>query len=163
MQMREPIGGQLEILSRDDLYRIHGATVEILQRLGVKVWEPMALKLFKDAGAEVDKKTMMVLIPESLLKETIRKAPREFKLFGRDPNYVLNFAGNIVHFGTSGLAVRVHDFEGRIRPGKLKDVGDLARLADALENIHMIIMMVTPSDIQDNLYHMYVILEDWKN
>ena len=163
MQIKEPIGGQLEILSRDDLNKIHGATVEVLQRLGVKIWESTALKLFKDAGAEVDKKTMMVRIPESLLKETVRKAPREFKLYGRDPNYVLNMAGNIVHFGSSGLAVRVHDLDGRIRPGKLKDVGDLARLADALENIHMVIMMVTPSDIPDDIYHMYVILEDWKN
>lgn len=163
MQIREPIGGQLEILSRDDLDKIHGATVEVLRRLGVKIWEPTALNLFKDAGAEVDKRTMMVRIPENLLKETIRKAPREFKLYGRDPNYVLNFAGNAVHIGTAGLAVRVHDLEGKIRPGKLKDVGDLARLADALENIHMIIMMVTPSDIPDDLYHMYVMLEDWKN
>jgi trimethylamine:corrinoid methyltransferase-like protein len=163
LQLKEPIGGQLEILSRNDLDRIHGATVEVLQRLGVKIWEPAALKLFKEAGADVDMKTMMVRIPESLLKETIRKAPHEFKLYGRDPNYVLNFAENIVHFGTSGLAVRVHDLEGRIRPGKLKDVGDLARLADALENIHMVIMMVTPSDVPDHLYHMYVILEDWKN
>jgi trimethylamine--corrinoid protein Co-methyltransferase len=59
--------------------------------------------------------------------------------------------------------VRVHDLDGAIRPGKLKDVGNLARLADALENIHIVIMMVTPSDVPDDLYHMYVILEDWKN
>jgi trimethylamine--corrinoid protein Co-methyltransferase len=163
LQLKEPIGGQLEVLARDDLDRIHGATVEVLGRLGVKVWEPTALNLFKDAGADVDMKTMMVRIPEGLLKETVRKAPREFKLYGRDPNYALNFAGNIVHFGTSGLAVRVHDLDGEIRPGKLKDVGDLARLADALENIHIVIMMVTPSDVPDDLYHMYVILEDWKN
>ncbi|MGB2580895.1 MAG: trimethylamine methyltransferase family protein, partial [Thermoplasmata archaeon] len=86
MQIKEPTGGQLEILSRDDLDKIHGATVEILKRLGMKIWEPTALKLFKDAGAEVDEKTMMVRIPESLLKETIRKAPQEFKLYGRDPD-----------------------------------------------------------------------------
>ncbi|MCJ7489900.1 MAG: trimethylamine methyltransferase family protein [Thermoplasmata archaeon] len=163
MQIKEPTGGQLEILSRDDLDKIHGATVEILQRLGMKIWEPTALKLFKDAGAEVDEKTMMVRIPESLLKETIRKAPQEFKLYGRDPDYVLNMAGNKVHFGPSGLAVRVHDLEGRVRPGTLKDVGDLARLVDALENIHMNVMNVTPSDVPDDLYHLYVIQEDWKN
>ncbi|MBE0518915.1 MAG: trimethylamine methyltransferase family protein [Thermoplasmata archaeon] len=163
MQLKELVGGQLEILSRDDLDKIHGATVEVLQRLGVKIWESTALKLFKDAGAEVDEKTMMVRISESLLKETIRKAPREFKLYGRDPDYVLNMAGNNVHFGSAGLAVKVHDLDGRIRLGKLKDVGDLARLVDALENIHMNIMNVTPSDVPGDLYHMHVILEDWKN
>jgi trimethylamine--corrinoid protein Co-methyltransferase len=163
MRINEPVGGQLEILSRDDLDKIHGATVEVLQKLGVKIWEPTALKLFKDAGADVDEKTMMVRIPESLLKETIRQAPREFKLYGRNPDYVLNFSEKVVHFGSSGLAVKVRDLEGKTRPGKLKDVGDLARLADALDNIHMVIMMVTPSDVPDDLYHMYVMLEDWKN
>ena len=163
MQMKEPVGGQLEILSRDDLDMIHGATVEVLRRLGVKIWEPTALKIFEDAGAEVDEKTMMVRIPEGLLMETIRKAPREFKLYGRDPDHVLNMSGNLVHFGPVGLAVRVHDLDGRIRPGKLKDVGDLARLVDGLENIQMNLMMVTPSDVPEDVYHMHVILEDWKN
>jgi trimethylamine--corrinoid protein Co-methyltransferase len=163
VHVKGPVGGQLEMLSRDDLDKIHGATVEILQRLGVKIWEPTALKLFGDAGADVDEKTMMVKIPESLLKETIRKAPSEFKLHGRDPDYVLNMAGNNVYFGPSGLAVRVHDLDGNIRPGKMRDVEDLARLVDALDNIHMNVMNVTPSDVPDDLYHMHVILADWKN
>ena len=163
MVVKSPKGGKLEILSRDDLDKIHGATVEVLQKLGMKIWEPTALKLFKDAGAEVDEKTMMVRIPEGLLKETVSKAPSEFKLYGRDPDYVLDMAGNNVHFGPSGLAVRVHDLDGNMRPGKLKDVADLARLVDALDNIHMNVMNVTPSDVPDELYHLYVIMEDWKN
>jgi len=156
-------GGQLELLSRDGLDRIHGATVEILQRMGMKIWEPTALRLFRDAGAEVDEKTMMARISEDLLKETVRKAPREFKLYGRDPSYVLDMSGNRVHFGPSGLAVKVHDLDGRIRPGKMKDVGDLARLVDALDNIHMNVMNVTPSDVPDHVYHLHVMMEDWKN
>jgi len=163
LEIKVPKGGQLELLSRDDLDKIHGATVEILQRLGMKIWEPTALRLFKNAGAEVDEKTMMVRIPEGLLKETVAKAPREFKLYGRDPDYVLDMAGNNVHFGPSGLAVRVHDLDGKIRPGKLKDVGDLARLIDALDNIHINVMNVTPSDVPDHVYHLFVMMEDWKN
>jgi len=158
-----PVGGQLEILSRNELDMIHGATVEILQRLGVKIWEPTALRLFKDAGAEVDEKTMMVRIQEGLLKEMVRKAPGEFKLYGRDPDYVLEMTGNRVHFGPSGLAVRVRDLEGKTRPGTIRDVGDLARLVDGLDNIHMNVMNVTPRDVPDDAYHMHVMLEDWKN
>lgn len=40
--------------------------------LGMKIWEPAALALFKDAVAEVDEKAMMMRIPENLLKETVR-------------------------------------------------------------------------------------------
>lgn len=59
--------------------------MEVLRRLGIKVYAPKALELFANAGADVDKKTMMVKIPESLVKEIIRKAPASFKLYGRDP------------------------------------------------------------------------------
>ena len=163
MEMREPIGGQLEILSRSDLDKIHGATMEVFRKLGVKVYEPQALELFRKAGADVDKKTMMVKIPESLVKETIRRAPSGFKLYGRDPKYELDYSGNKIHFGVSGLAVKVHDLEGKTRLGTLKDVEDLARLADALDNIHQILMMVTPSDVPVEVHHLWTFLADWKN
>lgn len=163
MQIIEPIGGQLEILSADDLDRIHAATVEVLQRVGLKVFAPEAVDLFEKAGADVDRKTEMVKIPEALLKETIRRAPSEFKLYGRDPNYVLNYRENLVHFGVSGLAVRVHDLDGKTRPATVKDVGDLARLADGLDHIHQLLMTVTPSDVPDEVYPLHCIRADWEN
>jgi trimethylamine:corrinoid methyltransferase-like protein len=58
MHVNEPVGGQLEILSKSDVEEIHGATMEVLSNLGVKVWSPVAIKLLADAGADVDKKTV---------------------------------------------------------------------------------------------------------
>jgi len=137
--------------------------MEVLGKLGVKVYEEQALELFRKAGANVDRKSMMVKIPESLVKETIRRAPSGFKLYGRDPKYELDYSGNKVHFGVSGLAVKVHDLDGKTRLGTLKDVEDLARLADALDNIHQILMMVTPNDVPVEVHHLWTFLADWKN
>jgi trimethylamine--corrinoid protein Co-methyltransferase len=159
----EPRGGQLELLSRNELDKIHGATMEVYRRLGIKVYAPRALDLFAKAGADVNKKTMMVKIPEGLVKETIRKAPSGFKLYGRDPKYASDFSENKVHFGVSGLSVRVEDLDGKIRPGTLKDVGDLAKVADYLDHIHNVLMMVTPADVPDEMYHLHVMLADWRN
>ena len=163
MEIKEPVGGQLEILSRSDLDAVHNATVEVLGRLGVKVWESEALDLFEKAGAETDRKTMMVRIPEDVLKETISKAPSEFVLYGRDPKYRLRMGERRVHFGPSSDCLRVHDLEGRIRQPNLKDVGNLARIADYCENIHHASTMVTPSDVPDDMYSLYVTWEAWKN
>jgi trimethylamine--corrinoid protein Co-methyltransferase len=163
MQVKEPIGGQLEILSRSDVEKIHGATVEVLGRLGVKVWAPQALELFSKAGAEVDRKSMMVKIPEALLKETVAKAPSEFEMYGRDPSYRLLYGRNRVHFSVAGLSVRVQDPDGRVRNATVKDVENLARLGDGCENIHHISMMVTPSDVPDEVYHLHTLLALWKN
>ena len=163
MQAKEPVGRHIEILSRNDLDKIHSATMEILQRLGVKVLEPNALELFDEAGADVDRKTKVVRIPESLVKETIRKAPSEFKMYGRDPKYQLDYSGNKVHFGVAGCAVRVQDQDGIIRLGTVADVENIARIADYLENIHHILLTVTPSDVPDEVYHLHCINADWKN
>ncbi len=163
MRVAEPIGRPFEILSRDDLDKIHGATMEVFRRHGVKVLEPKALELFAKAGADVDRKTKMVRIPESLVKETIRKAPSEFKMYGRDPRYELDYSGNKVHFGVAGFAVRVQDLDGKVRPGTLADVENIARIADYLDNIHHILLTVTPFDVPDELYHLYCIEADWRN
>jgi trimethylamine--corrinoid protein Co-methyltransferase len=162
MEIKEPVGGQLEILSRSDLDAVHNATVEVLGRLGVKVWEPTALDMFEKAGAETDRKTMMVRIPEDVLKETISKAPSEFVWYGRDPKYRSRMGERRVHFGSSGDCTRVHDLEGRLREPNLKDVGNLARITDYCENIHHTSTMVTPSDLPSD-YSLQVIWEVWKN
>ncbi len=163
MRANEIVGGPFEILSRDDLDKIHGATMEVLRRLGIKVLEPKALELFDQAGADVDWKTRTVKIPENLLKETLRNAPSEFKMYGRDPKYELDYSGNKVHFGVAGFAVRVQDLDGKVRLGTLADVENLARIADYLENIHHILLTVTPSDVPDDVYHLHCINADWKN
>jgi trimethylamine--corrinoid protein Co-methyltransferase len=137
--------------------------MEVLRRLGIKVSEPTALELFDRAGADVDRKTKVVKIPESLVKETLRKAPSEFKMYGRDPKYELDYSGNKVHFGVAGCAIRVQDLDGKIRPGTVADVENLARIADYLENIHHILLTITPSDVPDEVYHLHCINADWKN
>jgi trimethylamine--corrinoid protein Co-methyltransferase len=163
LRITEPVGRQFEILSRDDLDRIHGATMEVLRRLGIKVLEPKALELFETAGADVDWKTRTARIPESLVKETMRSAPSEFKMYGRDTDYELDYSGNKVHFGVAGCAMRVQDLEGRVRPGTVADVENIAKIADYLENIHHVLLTVTPFDVPDELYHLYCINADWKN
>jgi len=163
LQANEAVGRQFEVLSRDDLDKIHGATMEVFRRLGIKVMEPDALELFDHAGADVDWKTRMVRIPESLVEETLRKAPSEFKMYGRDPKYELDYSDNKVYFGIAGCAVRVHDLDGEVRPGTVADVENLARIADYLENIHHILLMITPFDVPDEVYHLHCINADWKN
>jgi trimethylamine--corrinoid protein Co-methyltransferase len=163
LRKRELAGGQIEILSRDDLDQIHGATMEVLRRFGVKILEPRAFGLFESAGADVERKTRMVRLSESLVMESIQRAPSEFKMYGRDPEYELDYCGNKVHFGVAGCAIRVLDLDGRTRPGTVADVENIAKIADYLENIHHILLTVTPFDVPDDVYHLHCINADWKN
>jgi len=162
-RMKEPIGGQLELLTRAQLDRIHGATAGLLERLGIKVWEESAFRLFKEAGAETDSKTMMVRIPEKLLKETVRRAPSEFYLHGRDPKYMLLMGQKKVHFSIAGQPIFVHDLDGKTRRAILKDAEDFAKLGDSCENIHHVSVGTVPSDVPDDMHAFHVMLANWKN
>ncbi len=163
MLVKELEGGRLEILSRDEIERIHAATLEVLRRVGIKVWEPTAFRLFREAGADADARTLMVRISEQLLRETIRKAPAEFEMYGREPRYRLRYGGNRVHFSVGGLATQVQDLEGKVRLATLQDVENLARIADSCEHLHHVSMMTTPSDVPVDVYHLHTLWADWKN
>ena len=46
---------QFRVLSDDQIYEIHLASLEILERTGVNVYEKEALSLLGDAGARIGK------------------------------------------------------------------------------------------------------------
>lgn len=161
--MVEPVGGQLEILSKGEIEEIHRATIELFRKLGIKVWSPDALRLFDDAGADVDKKSMMVKMDEGLVKETVSKAPSEFVFYGRDPEYRLHMGGRRVHFSLCGQGVKVEDLDGRVRLATLKDLENLAVLGDYLGNIHHVSMMTTPMDVPPETMHIHALWGNLRN
>ena len=163
MQIHEPIGGQLGILTKGEIEDIHGATMEVLRRLGIKIWSENGLKLFADAGAEIDRKTMTAKMDESLVMDTIRKAPSSFYYYGRDPSYKLLMGKNRVHFSICGQGVKVHDLDGRVRLAKQRDLEDMSLIGDYCENIHHISMMTTPMDVPPETMHIWALWGILKN
>jgi trimethylamine--corrinoid protein Co-methyltransferase len=120
-------------LSKNEIYDIHLATLQVLERTGVKVDDPKALHMLRDAGATVDSKTCVAKIPEHLLKDGIRKAPNCFTLFGRDTSYKLRFQRGQTYFSSQGTSAFVTDFEtGKRRKATLKDLKSFFILSDAL-------------------------------
>jgi len=145
-------GGQFKPLTDDQVRRIHEAALSILERTGVRVEEPEALRLFQDAGAIVDSDDSRVRLPRSLVEDAVDWAPSRVLLAGRDPKWDLELEGDRVHIGTGGAALNVLDLEtGRRRPAVLHDVAELARLVDALDNIHFYLVPVYPTDLDEDV------------
>jgi len=158
-------GGQLRILTNDELYEIHLATLEILERIGVKVSEQKALRMLGEAGANIDVKEKIARIPHYLVEEAIKKAPSGFTLFGRDLKYKLKLEDKRVYFSMQGTSVHILDLEtGKRRTSTLKDVENFCRLADALENIHHASSaVVTPRDVPENVTHVHELFTGFRN
>ncbi|MGD2253414.1 MAG: trimethylamine methyltransferase family protein [Anaerolineales bacterium] len=142
------IGGQYRPLSDEDIRQIHEASLTILGRTGVQVLEAEALQLFKDAGADIQDDR--VRLSRAHVEESVGKAPSSIVLAGRNPKHNLVLEGARVHIGTGGAALQVLDLEtGKIRKAVLRDVADMARIVDALDNIHFYLIPIYPTDLPE--------------
>jgi len=140
------VGGQYKPLTSEQVRQIHETSLAILRRTGVQVEEPEALRLFEEAGADIDDN--QVRLPQSLVEDAVDKAPSRVVLAGRDPEHDLILEGARVHIGTGGAALQVLDLEtGKIRKAVLQDVADMARIVDALDNIHFYLLPIYPTDL----------------
>ncbi|UCH71056.1 MAG: trimethylamine methyltransferase family protein, partial [Candidatus Bathyarchaeota archaeon] len=134
-----PRKGQLNILSSDEVYDIHVATLEVLERTGVVVHEKRALKLLDDAGAIIDLKRETTKIPDYLIQEAIAKTPKSFIWHARNPRNSIRIGGTPTKFGPGGTCKNIIDMETReCRSPTEEDAVKLVRLIDALENIHIV-------------------------
>lgn len=131
--------GQLNTLSSDEVYDIHVATLEVLERTGVVVHEKRALRLLDDAGAIVDLKRETAKIPDYLIQEAITKTPKSFIWHARNPKNSIRIGGTPTKFGPGGTCKNIIDMEtGECRSPTEEDAVKMVRLIDALENIHIV-------------------------
>jgi trimethylamine--corrinoid protein Co-methyltransferase len=142
------VGGQYKPLTDEQVQQIHEASLAILERVGVQVEEPEALALFEEAGADVEGNR--VRLPRSLVEDAIEQASSRVVLAGRDPKHDLILEDKRVHIGTGGAALQVLDLEtSEVRKAVLEDVGQMARVVDALDNIHFFLIPIYPTDLDD--------------
>jgi len=129
-------GMGLNILSDDELYAIHCATLEVLNDCGIKVYGKEAQDIFDGGGAVVDKKSSAVKIPPYMVEDAIRSAPSTVLLAGRNPKNDFILEANRVGFTNFGEGVAIIDpYTKEHRATTKQDVCNVARVCDALEAI----------------------------
>lgn len=153
---------RLEPFSRGDLQKVHGATVRILERTGVRVLDPEAARLLQAAGATYDDISEVVRIPEGVLKTLLMQAPSRFRLHGRGTNHLLAFGEGNTYFSSMGTAVQIEDLDGRVRSPTLKDVEAFYRLVDASPYLDHASWVVWPRDVPNEAVHVYEVLYGFK-
>ncbi len=153
---------KLEVLNQNEIQRIHNATIELLEQVGIKVESKEALDLFEKNGAKVNKKTNFVYIPEFLIKHSLMKIPKSFSLFGPDGSYQLKVDTSNSVFATMGAAVNINDPSRKklIRKTSLKDAIDHIRVVNELEHINCSHVDVWPHDIPFTEIH-YHTISNW--
>jgi trimethylamine--corrinoid protein Co-methyltransferase len=126
----------LDMFTEDELVDIHQATLEILFDTGVFVEDGEARRLFASAGCAVDDETRVVRIPPHVVEAAVRSAPSTLLLAGRDPANDFVMGPGRVGFTNFGEGIKIVDVEtGELREPTKQDVGDSARIVDALPEV----------------------------
>ncbi len=127
---------KLEILTPEDVNKIHTATLDVIESVGVKFPSEKALDVLEDHGASVDRAAKVARIPGEIVEEFIALAPPVYDLAAMDSDLDLPLDGNHSYLGTDGCGVEIIDvFTGDKSRSLKKDVQDVARVADYLEEI----------------------------
>jgi trimethylamine---corrinoid protein Co-methyltransferase len=142
-------GGQYKALSHAEVRRLHEAALDLLGQAGTQVNNARALDLFEERGALVNRDTRIVRIPRAMVEDAIASAPSTVVLTGRDSKNDLVLEGTRVYMGTGGTALYVLDLDGKKRPSTVRDIAQIARLVDGLDNIDFLVIPVYPNEIED--------------
>ncbi|MGQ4914675.1 MAG: trimethylamine methyltransferase family protein [Candidatus Asgardarchaeia archaeon] len=160
-------GGQLKILTKEQIEQIHIATLDILQNIGVFIQLDKARKILKDAGADVDEKTRIVRFPEYLVMEAVKKAPSRFTIYARNRKKTIKIEDKKVYFEPMIGRLNIIDLEtGKRRRTNIEDVGNLIKIADAMENyqiLHSGAMMPHIEGVPDHASHVHGYLQGVRN
>lgn len=129
--------------------RIHRAALDILETIGVASPTPRVLEASLQRGCTQTAEGRL-LFPRGLVEDCLATAARSFVVHGRDPRYDFEAVSGRVNFCTGGAAVTMLDPGTRTyRPSTLRDLYDLARLCDVLENIQWVTRPVVATDVAD--------------
>jgi trimethylamine--corrinoid protein Co-methyltransferase len=74
---------QCQILSENQKQKIHSESIRILEEVGTKFLSEKALEILKHHGAKVDPDTKIVRIPEEMVQQALKTAPKSFVLGSR--------------------------------------------------------------------------------
>ena len=145
----------VDLVSADELERIHEASLTILEEIGMDVLLPEAREIFRAAGASVEPSGQRVRADRGLILAAVANAPATFSLHARNPAHDLEVGGNAMIFSQVASPPNCSDLDRGRRPGTLADFHNLLRLAQSFNIIHLIGgYPVEPIDIHPDTRHL---------
>ena len=110
----------------DNVKKIHEASMQILNKTGMKFYHPDALEILKNHGIKVDGN--VAYFTEDQIMEWVRKAPSTAPLYASDSRFDMQIGGNRRYNGPCGGATFIMDKDGQTRPALFSDFIKLIKL-----------------------------------
>ena len=134
-------------LSKREVEAIHNASLQVLENTGIRVMSEQALNILKKAGAKVDYGKNHATIPNNLVEEALKMAPKTITYGARNPKYDFVLNKQEPHFCADGDPPFILDWEtGERRYSTAEDVAHCAVIADYLDHVQLTWVMLAPTD-----------------
>jgi len=142
-------GGQYQPITKNEVKKIHLATLEVLESTGMQCPSDRIMTVFEEGGAEVDRRGKRVRIPQHLVDESLRKAPHQLVFCGRNPANDILLESDRVYFGMGGTPVPfIRDLEtAEMRRPAKRDMEEATRLGDGLPNMKFLMSIAGAFDV----------------
>jgi trimethylamine--corrinoid protein Co-methyltransferase len=122
---------KLQILSQEQMERFHLATLEILERLGVRLNHPKGLEMLASVGCQVD--GTQVRFPAAVVEKALGQAPKRIVLGDRDNGRTVHLEDRRTWYGPTIDCINYLDPEtGDRSPCESRHVKTMSRLCDKL-------------------------------
>jgi trimethylamine---corrinoid protein Co-methyltransferase len=142
---------QFSLLSESQLQDLHLGALEVLRRTGVRFYHQEALAMLKEAGAFVSDGNLCKF-PARLVEDALASTPGRIIMCDRSGEPAVFLEGTKVYFGTGSDCLNVLDPEtGEHRRFTQTDIVNGYRLCDALPNIHFVMSIGLPADVEPAL------------
>jgi len=147
------MGDRMQELTREQLTRLHDASMDILENTGVVFNESEALEIFSRHGFRVDGRT--VFFQEKHVARVLESAPARFTITARNPKKSLSIGGDDFVFAPAYGPTFMANSSGSQRQGTMEDYDNFCKLVQTSKYIDMNgFMMVQPGDVAAETAHL---------
>ena len=145
----------MDLLDDEQVQRIHDASMDIIEEVGIEFRCDDAIGMWRTAGADVDGVT--VRIDREHLMSLLGTAPSSYTMVARDPAHTVTVGDGRTIFTPSYGAPYVLDLNGVRRPATLQDFRDFTKLNHLSPALHMSGGVVCePMDVPVPKRHLYM-------
>lgn len=112
--------------------KIHQATMEIMQEVGVRIHNEKAADILKKNGIRMEGN--VAFFTEEQVMHWVKMAPESFTLYGRNPKYDTVIGGDHVNPAPTYGCAFIDDWSGERRRGTMEDFIKCLKLVEAEES-----------------------------
>ncbi len=144
------------VLSHADIRKIHATSLEVMEKLGIHIQDPEALKTFEKAGAKVDWDSERAFIPTYLVNEVMTQFNPYLSLYNTDGRRMLTLVEDSQYFASIGYANFVLDWRtGETRDVYSRDLEEIVKLCESMDALDLVHPPGQPVDDPPELGDLY--------